>query len=508
MGTSVAASKSRGEELFRLAVESSPSAMVMVNHKGKIVLVNTQTEKLFGYCREELLGQPVEILVPDSSRGNHSGLRHSFAKEPLPRPIGGREVWARRKDGSEVPVEIGLNTIQTEDGTWVLSAIVDISARKRVEAKLRESEERFGNMADTAPVMIWVSGTDKHCTFFNKAWLEFRGRTMEQELGDGWSDGVHPDDFQRCLSTYCKSFDARSTFQMEYRLRRADGEYRWILDNGVPRYESDGVFAGYVGSCIDITDLKAAHEDDLRRRKLESLGLLARGVGHDFNNLQSAIIMIAETLLERLEANSIVAPEIKQIRDIAMRGSDLTRQLTIYAGQDIADMEPVNLSQVVEEMHTLLEVSIAKRAKLTTHLDRNLPVVMANSGHIRQILLNLVMNAAEAMGDKPGAIDITTSRTKIAAGHDVSLVASLKQGEYLKLEISDTGRGIRREHQAKIFDPFFTTKTAGHGLGLSVVHGIVRRYEGSLGVQSTPNKGTRIEILLPTQMARAHIGSA
>ena len=295
----------KAEELFRLAVEASPNAMVMVDHQGKIVLVNAQTEKLFGYRRQELLGSPVEILVPDSLREQHLALHRQFADEPQPRPMGAmRELSARRKDGSEIPVEIALNPIQTEDGTWVLSAIVDISERKRAEAGWHESEERFRNMADTAPLMIWVSGPDKLCTFVNKGWLEFRGRILEQELGEGWSEGLHPDDLERCLATYSQSFDARRCFQVEYRLRRADGEYRWILDTGAPRFEANGVFAGYVGSCIEITDFKRAQEDELARQKLESLGLLARGVAHDFNNLQSTIIMLAEVMLEDPEVNS------------------------------------------------------------------------------------------------------------------------------------------------------------------------------------------------------------
>jgi len=131
----------------------------------------------------------------------------------------------------------------------------DITERKGVEAALRESEERFRNMADTAPVMLWVAGLDKLCTFFNQPWLDFTGRSMEQEIGDGWADGVHPDDLKRCVATYASSFDARRSFKMEYRLRRADGEYRWILDNGTPRYR-EGEFVGYIGSCIDVTEQK------------------------------------------------------------------------------------------------------------------------------------------------------------------------------------------------------------------------------------------------------------
>ena len=178
--------------------------------------------------------------------------------------------------------------------------IEDIRRRKNTKAlqdaerALQESEARFRSMADTAPVMIWVSGLDKLCTFFNKAWLEFTGRTMEQELGEGWAIGVHADDLDRCIATYSDSFDARCSFRMEYRLRRADGEYRWILDDGVPRFTADGTFAGFIGSCIDITEVKRLHEEALSSQKLESLGQLARGVAHDFNNLLGGVLSTTE----------------------------------------------------------------------------------------------------------------------------------------------------------------------------------------------------------------------
>jgi PAS domain S-box-containing protein len=262
-----ATERKQAAERFRLVVEAATSGMVMSDRNGKILLVNSRTEKLFGYEREELLGQSIEILAAESSRDLFLGLHKEFHVQPLAGVMGfAREVNARRKDGTQFPVEIGLTPI--EEGISMLISILDITERKRAEAELRESEERFRNMADTAPVLIWVAGPDKLCTFFNKVWLEFTGRTMEQELGQGWAQGVHRDDLDRCIATYSASFDARRRFRMEYRLRRADGEYRWILDDGAPRFTSEGIFAGYIGSCVDITERRLAEEE---RQKFVSL---------------------------------------------------------------------------------------------------------------------------------------------------------------------------------------------------------------------------------------------
>lgn len=362
---------------------------------------------------------------------------------------------------------------------------------------LRESEERFRNMADTAPVMIWVSGLDKLCTFFNKTWLEFTGRAFEQEIGEGWAEGVHSDDLDRCVATYSISFDARRSFQMEYRLRRRDGEYRWILDQGVPRFTPAGVFAGYIGSCIDISEIKRGQEEALANQKLESVGQLARGVAHDFNNLLGGILATAEWALDKPGENSPDREELLTIRTAAVRGGEIVRQLMTYAGEADAAFGAVDFSSLVEEMLQLLKASISKQAILQTELAADLPAVQGNPAQIRQVVMNLVTNASEAIGARAGVIRVRTARVKVELGAPVMGAANLSPGDYVKLEISDTGTGMTPDVQARIFDPFFTTKPTGHGLGLAAVQGIVRSHDGAMNVVSSLGQGTRFEILLP-----------
>jgi PAS domain S-box-containing protein len=242
-------------------LELAPDAMLVVDQAGRVVLANIQTERLFGYRQEEILGCAIEILMPERFRKRHRGNRVRFSAEPRVRPMGAKlELFGLRKDGTEFPVEISLSLIQTTEGTLVTSAIRDTSERHCTEEALRESEKRFRLVADNAPVLIWMSGTERLCEYFNKSWLEFTGRSMEKELGNGWAEGVHPDDFERCFQTYSRSFDRRENFRMEYRLRRHDGEYRWVLDIGVPRFNEDGSFAGYIGSCVDVTDSKRSEQ--------------------------------------------------------------------------------------------------------------------------------------------------------------------------------------------------------------------------------------------------------
>ena len=369
---------------------------------------------------------------------------------------------------------------------------------QRAESTLSESEERFRNMADTAPVMIWVTGPDKLCTFFNKAWLEFTGRTMEQELGNGWVAGVHPDDVDRCIATYTESFDARRSFRMECRMRRADGEYRWVLDSAVPRLAPDDVFAGYVGSSIDITEVKRTQEDTFARQKLESVGTLAAGVAHDFNNLLGTVLAQAELAQAELADGSDPQEELERIRYVSIRGSEIVRQLMIYAGKERDDPSgPVDVSRIVREMHELLKVSVSKHVVLEMDLGINLPAVQASPAQLRQVVMNLITNASEAIGDRKGLIRVTTRPVTVGRDSIGTISEGLADGDYLQMEVSDTGSGILTETRSKIFDPFFSTKSVGRGLGLAVVQGIVRGLRGEIRLDSQPHIGTTFQILLP-----------
>jgi two-component system, cell cycle sensor histidine kinase and response regulator CckA len=470
------------DEMYRLIVEAVPEGIWVANAQGRTLFCNRRMAEILGVDVESMADRSCfDHVFPDELEQARGYFERNLAgdREPF-------DFRLRRADGSPVWVRISGMPMLDHSGASVglLGLFSDISEQKHAEAALRESEERFRNMADTAPVMIWVTDPNKLSTFFNRRWLEFRGRTWEQETGFGWAEGIHPEDADACMKVYASAFENRSGFQTEKRLLRADGEYRTLLCTGVPRFGENGVFAGYVGCSLDITDLRRAQERSLETQKLESLGILARGVAHDFNNLLGSILANSELVLADLDRASAGRQGIEEIQTVAVRASEIVRELMIFAGQEDPVFEPVDLSELVGEMLQLLKISISKRAALKIDLEKDAPPVRANAAQMRQVVMNLITNASEALGENGGTISLAVRQIQSGAE------------DYLRLEVGDTGCGMTEETQARIFDPFFTTKFAGRGLGLAAVRGIIRSHGGTINVVSAPGEGSRFEILL------------
>ncbi|HYJ42154.1 MAG TPA: PAS domain S-box protein, partial [Steroidobacteraceae bacterium] len=244
------------EERNQLIVETALDAVVTINHKGLVTGWNSHAEKLFGWPRAEALGRELaELIIPERLRDQHRAGMIRYVETGVARVLNKRiEMSAMHRDGTEFPVELAITPIGFGDDLVFSGFIRDITGRVRAEAALRESEQRFRTTANAAPVLIWMSGKDKRCTWFNQRWLDFVGRDIEQELGDGWCDNLHPADFDRALDTYHAAFDARRPYEMEFRLQRDDGAWRWLLERGAPHQGPQGEFVGFIGTCIDITE--------------------------------------------------------------------------------------------------------------------------------------------------------------------------------------------------------------------------------------------------------------
>jgi PAS domain S-box-containing protein len=252
------------EERLRSIITTAVDGIVTIDDQGMIEFFNPAAERLFGYAADEVMGRNVRNLIPRSFRERHDGQmsrRLSAGKKVNFE----REVVGRRKDGSTFPLELAVSEMRIGEARKFTGILRDITERKRAEARILESEARFRQMADRAPVMIWVTDESRGCIYFNEPWLEFTGRPLEQELGSGWAEGVHPEDRDRCLSVYVAAFEARQAFEMEYRLRRHSGEYRWILDRGFPAMRRTPSFSGISGHASTSTTASASKRPCARR---------------------------------------------------------------------------------------------------------------------------------------------------------------------------------------------------------------------------------------------------
>ena len=365
-----------------------------------------------------------------------------------------------------------------------------------------QGDRFFKELADNAPVMIWRSGPDKLCDWFNKPWLDFVGRKMEQEVGNGWAEGVHPDDFDRCLKTYIAAFDARENFTMIYRLRRHDGVYRYILDNGAPFYRG-GEFAGYFGSCIDVSEQRATEEQLRQSQKLETVGQLTAGVAHDFNNLLTSILGGLE-LLETRIADEAGRRLLRSAIRSARRGAALNEQLLAFARKQPLLPKALDLNIVMSGMDTLLRSSIGSSISVETVRGGDLWTALADQTQVELVILNLAINARDAM---PVGGRIVIETRNVTRGVPES-PEEPPPGDYVAIAVSDTGSGMSEEVRRKAFEPFFTTKQPGKGsgLGLSMVFGVARQSGGGVTLASKLGEGTTVTVYLPRAAADARRG--
>ncbi|MGA7238641.1 MAG: PAS domain S-box protein [Bryobacteraceae bacterium] len=388
----------------------------------------------------------------------------------------------------------------------VVGAMRDLTDRKRAEEALRESDLQYREVFDNISACLFLVDVTADGRFkfagFNPAEEKAVGLSTAEVSGRFVEDVFSEDLARKLTGNYRRCLEAGRVITYDDELNFPSGR-RYFHSNLIPLKNATGSVHRIIGACIDVTDLKRTQEEALAKQNLESLGVLASGIAHDFNNLLGAISALAEVMEEDLDTDSASCEGIQKIKAAAIRGSEIVRELMVYAGQDQShSVESVDVSALVEEMLELLKVSISKHVALRTDLAGNLPAVSGHASKIRQVVMNLVINASEAIGEQHGAITLTTSHAR--SGRDLRPDSSsdLLQGEYVRLEVSDTGIGITEEAAAKIFDPFFSTKFAGRGMGLAVVKGIVRDQGGTIEMSSVPGKGTTFRVVLPCSTKR------
>jgi PAS domain S-box-containing protein len=379
--------------------------------------------------------------------------------------------------------------------------------RLRAERSVRESEARFRNVADAAPVLIWTAGTDQRCTFVNKGWLDFTGRKLEREVGNGWTEGIQPEDLQRSLDVYTNAFDRRQEFTMEYRLRSASGEYRWVLDNGVPHVSPTGEFLGYIGSAIDITERKLGEErfrqvveaeaeskqqrDELAHlSRVAMLGELSGSLAHELNQPLTAILCNAQAAQKFLEREPADLAEIGEIlRDIEQddnRAGEIIRRLRLLLTKGELQRYELDVNETIRDVLKLINSDLLNHGvTIETTLPEELGRVNADRVQVQQVLLNLIVNGCDAMAQ------VQPSDRRL------SLTTTAVNGTGVEVRITDRGCGIPSGQLEQVFKPFFTTKTHGMGLGLAVCRTIVAAHGGRLWATNNHDAGATFHVELP-----------
>jgi PAS domain S-box-containing protein len=474
--------------IFHLAVEAEG--------RFRFVSVNAAFLRVTGLSREAVIGKTVSEVIPEPSL--------TMVLEKYRQAIEEKTtvVWEETSDypTGRLTGEVSVAPVFDDKGicTHLVGSVYDMTERKRAEAALRESELRYREVFHSFSECIFVLDVTPDGRFriagFNPAEERATGLSNAEVAGK-FIDNVLPEDTaQRAISHYRRCLEVGTIIHYDEELNLPIGA-RYFHTNLIPLRDEIGRIHRIIGCCLDYTDLKRSQEEASARQKLESVGTLASGIAHDFNNLLGGVLAQADlALAEHASGASPTAP-LKTIQDLAIRGSEIVRQLMIYAGNESEVLELVNVSWVVEGMLGLLKVSLTKHAVLETDLGEGLRPIRCRAAQLRQIVMNLVTNASEAIGDRDGVIRLKTGPA--TAGGAADIFKGMTEGDYVELAVSDTGAGMPEQIQARVFDPFFTTKSAGRGLGLWVVHGIVRSLGGAIQIASEPGKGTRVHITLP-----------
>jgi len=506
------------ERRFRLIVEAAPNAIVMSDPAGKIVMVNALAERVFGYSRAELVGQSLEVLVPERFRSHHPELRRTFFADLRPRPMGaGRDLYGLKRDGSEFPVEIGLSPIETDEGMMVLAAIVDITERKAAELARRNTEQQHSALIDgVVDYAIYMLDPSGIVTLWNRGAQRIKGYRSEEIVGQHFSCFYTEEDRAANVPQQSLEIAARQGRYVTEAWRvRKDGS-RFLADVVIDALKDDsGRLIGFAKITRDITErVRAAREleeariglvqsraeEALRRAQIElahvarvtTLGELTASIAHEVNQPLTGIVAHAGTALRWLAAQPPDFEEARQAlgfiaRDGA-RAAEVIQRVRALANKADVRTAPLDINSLINETLSLVQLElVSHRVSLRRELAPALPLVLGDRVQLQQVIINLLMNGIEAM-------EPVTERPR-----ELMVRSQEDEGRQVVVAVEDCGVGISAENADRLFNAFFTTKPSGLGMGLSICRSIVEAHGGRLWAMPNKPYGAVFRFTLPLE---------
>lgn len=535
----------QSQELLLAVMEGVPDPIFVKNRESAMLMVNPANLHLLGKPREEVIGKTprelhkdqalADVILSNDRKVMESG-QSCVVEELVPTAHGVRTFLARK-----TPYRDGNGEI-----VGILGIAMDITERKEAERRLRESEERFRIMADSSPLMVWVTDEKGRDQFVNRAYREFFGVANDQASGMDWTSLVHHEDREGYVRSVSAAILGKKPFHGSARVKRADGEWRWIESFGAPRFSHDELYLGHVGSNIDITERKQAEEElgmyrahlekmvrvrtvelEVMNRELmeemaarenaerdkretearlaqvqrfDSLARLAGGIAHDLNNSLAPILFNLETLLEEEPAGSPRRDILDESLKAACRQKDLLGSILSFRGRDGHGVRPVRLGPLLEETMVFLRSMFPATVEISHRIAAKRDVVVCDPVQIQQVVMNLCENAVEALAGGKGRIEVKLVNVRLKAAHGREPV---EPGEYLRLTVKDDGPGMSPGVKKRIFEPFFTAAGEGTatGMGLAIAQGIIRSHGGTIAVESEEKKGALFKVYLPVSDA-------
>ena len=492
------------EEMFRLAVDTSPNGLVLTDVHGAIMLVNAETERLFGYPKAELIGRSVETLVPDDLRTAHAHSRTAYTAVPAARRMGARiDLYGQNSRGDRFPVEISLNPIPTRKGTLILAAIVDISERKNAEKALRESEQMAQGILNTALDGFLQFNSSLVVTDLNRQTEDIFGWTRQDAVGASILEifaNVETDSASWvAFMAYLDCHEHETTGTRFEFLARSKAGHDITIELSLTKYLRDSgvLFNAFIR---DVTEQRAAEAQFRQVQKMEAIGQLTGGVAHDFNNILTVITgtiqILADGVADRPQLHSIT----QMIDSAATRGSELTKHLLAFSRKQPLRPRDVDINDLALETATLLRAALGEKLRVNLEMFADTWPAIVDPSQLTNAILNLALNARDA-SPHGGTLTISTGNLHLDASN-VPADSDIAPGDYVTIKVSDTGEGMDRVTLGRAFEPFFTTKDVGKGtgLGLSMVYGFAKQSKGHVSISSTP-AGTLVTLYLPRSLS-------